>query len=174
MSEVLSSESPARRLERFPPFRTLGIRVIDLHREWRSVRILLPFSNENRNPGGTMFGGCIASLADPIPALACHRQFPDYAVWTRELQVDFRRPAITDLELRFELSEASISAIEQDLTTRDRSTPLFEFGFYDLENNLVAWVMNRVAIRPIASSPEKVGAISGKTPITKERERNDE
>jgi len=169
MNETSSSESAARRLERYPPFRMLGIRVVELHREWRSVRILLPLSQENRNPGGTMFGGCIASLADPIPALACHRQFPEHTVWTRELLVDFRRPGTTDLELRFELSEASISAIKQDLTSRDRSTPLFEFGFYDLENNLVAWVKNRVAIRSIASSPGKVGAIPGKPPLDNEQ-----
>ena len=162
MNDLSATDSPARRLERFPPFRTLGIQVLALDSQWRHVRILLPLNGENRNPGGTMFGGSIASLADPIPALACHRQFPEHAVWTRELLVDFRRPGTTDLELRFELSEASISAIEQELKTRNRSTPVFEFGLYDRQDNLVAWVKNRVAIRPKGESTETVGAMPRK------------
>jgi uncharacterized protein (TIGR00369 family) len=167
MIEATTTDSPARRLERFPPFAKLGIRVVELHREWRSVRILLPLNADNRNPGGSMFGGCIASLADPIPALACHRQFPEYTVWTRDLQVDFRRPGVTDLELRFELSEASVSAIEEELSTRNRSTPKFEFGFYDLQGNLIAWVRNRVAIRPQGLDRATLGAVSGRLRVGK-------
>lgn len=148
MIDSSSSADAANRLERFPPFRELKIQVLELHAQWRHVRILLPLNEANRNPGGTMFGGCIASLADPIPALACHRCFPEYAVWTRELLVDFRRPGTSDLELRFELPVASIESIDRELVLRDRSTPQFEFGFYDREERLVAWVKNRVAIRP--------------------------
>ncbi|MEJ2590625.1 MAG: DUF4442 domain-containing protein [Candidatus Thiodiazotropha sp.] len=168
MIDVSTGDSAARRLERFPPFLKLGVRVVELHTDWRQVRILLPLSAENRNPGGSMFGGCIASLADPIPALACHRQFPEHAVWTRHLQIDFRRPGLTDLELRFELTEASISAIGQDLAERDRSTPCFEFGFYDAQENLVAWVKNRVAIRPAERDVAPLGAMSGRPQVDKE------
>jgi len=166
--DASTGDSAARRLERFPPFSKLGIRVVELHVEWRQVRILLPLSAENRNPGGSMFGGCIASLADPIPALACHRQFPEHAIWTRNLQIDFRRPGLTDLVLRFELSEASISAIGQDLAERDRSTPCFEFGFYDAQDKLVAWVKNRVAIRPGERDVAPLGAMSGRPQVEKE------
>ncbi|MCU7812490.1 MAG: PaaI family thioesterase [Candidatus Thiodiazotropha sp. (ex Notomyrtea botanica)] len=126
-------DSAARRLERFPPFQLLGIRVLELDEDWRKVRILLPLNADNRNPGGSMFGGSIASLADPIPALACHGSFPQFAVWTRELQVDFRSPGLSDLELRFELTEAAVGAIAEELAKRGRSTPSFEFGFYDQE-----------------------------------------
>jgi uncharacterized protein (TIGR00369 family) len=148
MIDPQSSDAAARRLESFAPFRALKIQVLELHEAWQSVRILLPLNEANRNPGGTMFGGCIASLADPIPALACHRSFPEYAVWTSELHVDFRRPGTSDLELRFELPMASIESIGRELALRDRSTPMFEFGLYDREEKLVVWVKNRVAIRP--------------------------
>ncbi len=106
-----------------------------------------------------MFGGSMASLADPIPALACYRQFPGYAIWTRELQLDFRRPGLSDLELRFEFTQAAIDGIERELAQRNRSSPLFEFGFYDCHDNLVAWVRNRVAIRPGGGQADEVGAL---------------
>lgn len=62
-----------------------------------------------------MFGGAMASLADPIPALACLRLFPGYAVWTRSLKLDFRREARTDLELRFDFDMAIEAFIRQEL-----------------------------------------------------------
>jgi uncharacterized protein (TIGR00369 family) len=151
--------SPKRMLEDYPPFKAMDVRVLELPDNWCQARICLPLNKTNRNPGGSMFGGCIASLADPIPALACYRQFPDFAVWTRELQVDFRRPGLSDLELRFELPQARVTQIAQELQQRGRSTPCFEFGFYDRENMLVAWVLNRVAIRPKGNEVEQVGAL---------------
>jgi acyl-coenzyme A thioesterase PaaI-like protein len=155
----VSAEDAARRLELFPPFRQLGIRVLELDQEWRGVRILLPLNEVNRNPGGSMFGGSIASLADPIPALACLRRFPQYTVWTRELHVDFRLPGVTDLELRFALSDKAVEGIARDLELRGRSTPVFEFGFFDEKGNQVVWVKNWVALRPEGSSVETAGAI---------------
>ena len=77
--------SPARRLEGYPPLRALRVRVLELSPDWRRARILLPLNSRNRNPGGGMFGGAMACLADPIAALACNRVFPGHQVWTREL-----------------------------------------------------------------------------------------
>ncbi len=151
MAEPLKDPSPKQRLEDYPPFQAMDIRVLELPDDWRHARILLPLNERNRNPGGSMFGGCMASLADPIPALACYRQFPEFTVWTRELQVDFRRPGLSDLELRFELPRTLVDQIGQELSERGRSTPSFEFGFYDRDEMLVAWVLNRVAIRPKAT-----------------------
>ena len=162
MTEPDRDPAASRRLENFPPFQGMDIRVLELPADWRRTRILLPLNKNNRNPGGSMFGGSIASLADPIPALACNRQFPEYAVWTSELQIDFRRPGLSDLELRFELLQSTIDRIDQELSQRGRSTPCFEFGFYDRDEVLVAWVKNRVAIRPMGAEVERVGALPDK------------
>ncbi len=159
MAEAESDPSPKRRLEDYPPFQAMDVRVLELPDDWRRARIVLPLNERNRNPGGSMFGGCMASLADPIPALSCYRQFPEFAVWTRELKVDFRRPGLTDLELRFELQQGVIDEIAQELSQKGRSTPCFEFGFYDQQDNLVAWVFNRVAIRPKGTEVDRVGAL---------------
>lgn len=159
MVEPQKAPSPQRQLEDYPPFQAMSVRVLELPDNWRCARILLPLNARNRNPGGSMFGGCMASLADPIPALACYRHFPDLAVWTRELRVDFRRPGLTDLELRFELTQTALERIADELRQKGRSTPEFEFGFYDLEDNLVAWVFNRVAIRPKGTAVDRVGAL---------------
>ena len=59
----------ARLLELYPPFRPMRIKVLEIANDWRTVRILLPLNALSRNPGGVMFGGYQAALADPIAAL---------------------------------------------------------------------------------------------------------
>jgi len=145
--------SAARRLECSPSLRSLGIRVLALEEGWRVLRIRLPLAGGNRNPGGSMFGGAVAALADPVAALACNRVFPGHNVWTRAMRLDFRREGRSDLELRFALAPDQEAAIGEELARRGRSTPTFEYGFWDTAGRLCVQVENTVAIRPAGYSP---------------------
>jgi acyl-coenzyme A thioesterase PaaI-like protein len=144
--------SPARRLEWYPPLRALRVRVLELSPDWRRVRIRLPL-RENRNPGGGMFGGAMACVADPVAALSCVRLFPGHAVWTRELALDFRHEARTDMELRYAIDPAHEQAIRDELAQRGRATPAFAYGFFDRSGRECVKVRCRVAIRPAGYRP---------------------
>ena len=126
----------------------MSVKVLKLEDDWRQVRLCLPLNRFNRNPGGGMFGGSIASLADPVPALACNRVFPGHRVWTRFMRLDFRREGRSDLELRFDFDPEVEEAIRGELGWRGRATPTFEYGVYDEQDRLCVWVTNTVAIRP--------------------------
>lgn len=141
--------SPQKRLEWYPPFRSMRIKVLELDIDQRTTRILLPLNRRNSNPGGCMFGGCMASLADPVPALVCARVFPGYGVWTRKLGLDFRREARQDMELRFHMTAEQVQVITNELAARGRSNPDFEYGFYQRDGRLCALVHNTVAIRTL-------------------------
>ncbi|MEJ2310258.1 MAG: DUF4442 domain-containing protein [Gammaproteobacteria bacterium] len=145
--------TPARRLELYPPFRAMRIRITDMADDWSSATILLPLNRHNRNPGGGMFGGAMASLADPIPALMCARLFPGHAVWTRTMSIDFRREGRTDLLLRIAIDTGQRQAIGEELAARQRATPRFEYAYFDADGQLCAQVINRVAIRPSGYKP---------------------
>jgi len=136
-----------RDMELFPPYWLMGLRIRQTN-NWRSIRVTLPLSRFTRNMGGSMFGGTQASVADPIPAIACGNIFPEYAVWTRTLKVDFEHPGTTDLELRFDFPPEQEQEIRQQLEKRGRSTPTFEMAFYDKNNQICARIINTVAIRP--------------------------
>lgn len=125
----------------------MRVRVLELDDDWRRLRLLLPLAG-NRNPGGGMFGGAMACLADPIAALASNRVFPGQQVWTRELRLDFRHEGRTDLELRFEFDPALEARTRAELVERGRATPEFEYGFFDTRGRVCALVSCRVAIRP--------------------------
>jgi len=140
--------SDSRLLEIYPPFLWMRIKVLEIADGWRRVRIRLPLNAISRNPGGVMFGGFQASLADPIPALACARVFPGYAVWTRAMNIEFEHGGSTDLELRFELPPEQEARIRAELDAQGRSTPAFDYGYHLADGTRCTRVLNTVAIRP--------------------------
>ena len=140
--------SDARLLELYPPFLPMRIKVLEIAEQWRVVRILLPLNARSRNPGGVMFGGYQATLADPIAALACARVFPSYSVWTRAMAISFDHGGNSDLEMRFALTREQEEVIRMQLGTEGRATPTFEYGYLRSDGVRCTVIRNTVAIRP--------------------------
>lgn len=132
----------------FPAFWLLDIKILEAQKDWRHVKIHMPLNFFNRHAGGAMFGGAQACLADPIPAMACSRIFPGYAVWTRDLTLDFQEPGTTDLTLRFDMDPEQEQQIRAELNRRGRATPTFELGYYLADGSCCTTIRNTVAIRP--------------------------
>ena len=139
----------AKRLEWHPPFWLMRLKVLELTQDWRKLRIKLPQSTIASNMHGGIFGGFQASLADPLAALACAKVFPGYAVWTRELIVDFKHAANSDIILHFDFDDEMKSRIQADLESTGRSTPTFEMHFKRSDNTICTVIRNTVAIRPL-------------------------
>ena len=140
--------SDARLLEMYPPFVPMRIRVLEITEGWRRVRILLPLNARSRNPGGVMFGGYQAALADPVAALACARVFPGYSVWTRAMTISFDHGGDSDLEMRFALTAEQERHIRIELQGGGRATPTFEYGYVRSDGVRCTVIRNTVAIRP--------------------------
>ena len=146
--KYLSFLSDKTRLEWYPPWWMMHIKIIQLEDNWRHIRIKLPLTWVAKNMGGSMFGGFQASLADPIAPLACAKVFPEYDVWTRHLSIDFRLVGNSDLELRFDFPKAQEEEIANELKKKGRSTPVFEYGFYRGDGECCTKISCAVAIRP--------------------------
>jgi len=140
--------SDARLLEMYPPFVPMRIKVLEISEGWRNVRIRLPLNALSRNPGGVMFGGYQAALADPIAALACARVFPGFSVWTRAIAISFDHGGNSDLEMRFSLTPEQEADIRIELEREGRATPTFEYGYFRKDGVRCTVIRNTVAIRP--------------------------
>lgn len=140
--------SDARRLEIYPPFFLMRVKVLEVSVDWRHIRIRLPLNTFSRNPGGVMFGGYQAALADPIATIACARVFPGYSVWIRAMSIEFERGGSTDLELRFDFPAGLEIEIRRELETVGRATPTFEYGYHLADGSRCTVIRNTVAIRP--------------------------
>ena len=150
--------SQRRRLEWSPPFFLMRAKFLELPDNWSKVIVRLPLNAFSKNMGGGMYGGYMASLADPIAALACVKRFPNYSVWTRAMAIDFVIPGNSDLELRFEFDESKYQSIKNELDIEGRSTPTFEYAYYRADGRMCAKIVNTVAIRPDNYSPETKSA----------------
>ena len=100
--------SEKRKMELYPPYFLMRVKVKDISNGWRRIRVKLPLNFTSRNPGGVMFGGYQACVADPFPAIACGRIFPEYSAWTRAMTVDFQKGGTSDLEFRFDFDRTSL------------------------------------------------------------------
>ena len=140
--------SARRRFELYPPFFLMRVRILDLSDDWSMVRIRLPLNWVSANAAGNMFGGYQASLADPVPALACLKRFPDYRVATKKLEIDFIRVGSSDLILQFDFSAEQLSRIERELAEHNRSTPCFSMQYVREDGQVCTEIKNTVAIRP--------------------------
>jgi len=152
--------SPSQRLEWYPPFWLMRVKVLELADDWSTVRLRLPLTVFSRNMGDSMFGGYQAAVADPIAALACAKRFPGFEVWTRSMNIDFVAVGNTDLELRFEFDQSEDVQIQNDLAARGRSTPRFEYAFYRLDGTCCSRIVNTVAIRPDGYKPRNLSGNS--------------
>ena len=137
-----------QRIEWYPTFWLMRLKVLELSPCWKTIRIRLPQTWISTNNGGTLFGGFQASLADSLASMACVKVFPGYSVWTRSLHVDFQHAGLTDLELRFEMTSKQEKKIREELETKGRSTPKFEYGYYQDDGSLCTVIKATVAIRP--------------------------
>ena len=144
-TKLLSSK---QKLEWYPPFWMMHIKVLELSNDWRTVRIRLPQTWIATNQGGSLFGGFQAALADPIVAMACVALFPEHSVWTRGLSLDFHRAGHTDLELKFCFPLETEQQIRQELKSKGRSTPEFHYGYFTDDGGICTNIRATVAIRP--------------------------
>jgi len=140
--------SDRRRIELFPPFFLMRVKVVALKDDWSSARIRLPLNWFSANAAGNMFGGYQASLADPIPALACLKRFPGYRVAIKKLEIDFIRVGSSDLTLHFDFDQAQFQEIERELKENGRATPTFEMRYLREDGKISTRILNTVAIRP--------------------------
>lgn len=134
--------SDRRLLEIYPPFFFMGAKVKDVAPDYRWIEVYLPLRWYGRNMHGTMFGGWLSAVSDPLPALLCSKVFKNVVVWTKSHCVDFRRPARGGVTIRVEMNDTIHAQISKDLETQGRSSAVFKYEIRDRAGRVVARVRN--------------------------------
>ncbi|MEM1183118.1 MAG: DUF4442 domain-containing protein [Acidobacteriota bacterium] len=97
-----------------PMYRRSTARIIDVDPDLSQIRIRLPLSYRNRNYVGSIFGGSMFSAVDPIPMVQLINILgPDYVVWDKSAQVDFKVPAKEDLYASFDYGTEEVEDIKR-------------------------------------------------------------
>ena len=141
--------SDKRRFSLFLPFFLMRASLEEYDEDWSKVRVRLPLNWVSKNAAGNMFGGFQASLADPIPAMACIRKFPNHRVATKKLEIDFIRVGNSDLILHFDFDPVQEQEIREELEKHGRATPCFDMVYIRADGKICSTIKNTVAIRPL-------------------------
>lgn len=145
--QVINFLPETRRLEWYPPFWFMGVKIRSVSPDYHALHAYIPLRWYFKNMHGSMFGGFISAVADPLPALLCSKVFKGVQVWTKSLHVEFLKPARTGLDLHIRLPQGALDAMRHDLEISGRASQEFAFDIVDARKRVVASVKNSVFVR---------------------------
>jgi len=132
----------------YPPFLGAGIRVAEIARDWRRVRVRMPLRWFNRNYVGTHFGGSLYAMTDPfLMIMAIQNLGPDFVVWDKAATIDFVAPGRGTVTAEFRLDEADLERMRQETTGGRKYQPWFDVEVRGEDGTLVARVRKQLYVR---------------------------
>ena len=121
----------------FPAYRGTGARIEYVAADWKDVRVRLPLNWRTRNYVGTIFGGSLYGVIDPIYMIMLIKTLgPKYEVWDKAAQIRFKRPGRSTLRARFALTDAELDAIRSDVLRDGRTERTYLVELKDDDGNV--------------------------------------
>jgi Domain of unknown function (DUF4442) len=147
-SLAAKSRKLRREINLYPPYLGACVRVTHVSDDFRRVDVEMPLRFYNRNYFGTHFGGSLYSMCDPFYVLMLANILgPEYIVWDKAANIQFRKPGKGLMKASFELTEEKIAEIRAAAETQPKVEPLFHVLVKDAEGNVVAEIDKLLYIR---------------------------
>jgi len=149
---MLVSERTLKWVMRFyPSLFFQRIWVIKFEPGFRGVRVKINKSILNRNYNKSVFGGTIFSAADPFypvlfHQLLSHKKY-NIVAWTKSAQIQYLKPALTDLFFTIQISDDEVAGCENELNAVGKYIRVHPIDMYDKNGQLCATVLNEVYVR---------------------------
>lgn len=106
-------------LSLFPPLLFSRVKVKSIANDFSWAEVKVSHSVFNKNLQKTIFGGTIFSAFDPFHAILFWQIFAHRGqkleAWLKSASIDYKKPASSDLLIRFEITEADIQAADSAL-----------------------------------------------------------
>jgi acyl-coenzyme A thioesterase PaaI-like protein len=136
------------RFNRYPAYRQTGARVVRISEDFREITVKLPLNRLTRNLHGTIYGGAMYSAVDPLHAvIVAYHLGPDYHVWMKSAQIDFKRPGRTDLLATARVSEHELDEIRAALAHATKLDRVFKLALTSADGEVSAHVTFTVHIK---------------------------
>jgi len=144
----LGANGMRRLFNLWPPFRGMGVKVVELDPDYRHATVQLRMRLLNRNYVGTHFGGSLFAMADPwFMILMMHRLGEEYVVWDKAGSVRFLKPARGTVTARFEMPEERVAEARERTADGQKHEPVFKAALVDEQGVTVAEVEKTLHIR---------------------------
>lgn len=135
----------------YPPMLFQRIWVKKVHKDFKGIDIKINRSFFTSNLGNAIFGGTIFSAADPFYALLfgqiMQRKNYKITVWLKSAEINYLKPARTDLHYTIFITDQMIEDAEQALRMVGKFIRAYPIEIFDKNNELCALASNEVYIR---------------------------
>lgn len=127
------------RFNRYPAYRQSGARVMRITEDFREITVRLPLNRDTRNLHGTIYGGAMYAAVDPLHAVIVAANLgPDYHVWMKSAQIDFKRPGRGDLFAHARVSKHELEELREALKHTPKLDRVFTLNLTDKSGEVSA------------------------------------
>ena len=127
----------------FPALRRTGGRITYIAKDLKEVAVKIPLNWKTRNYVGTMFGGSMYAAIDPVYMVMFMKLLgPEYRIWDKAANIQYRRPGRSDLHAVFTISDDEIASLRNELLRTDRLDRTYQVKLLD-ENNKVTAIIEK-------------------------------
>ena len=132
----------------YPPFLCAGVKVKEISKDFRYIRVEMGLKWYNKNYVGTQFGGSLYAMTDPFLMIMLMKNLgKDYIVWDKAAEIEFIRPGTTTVTAEFKLTEEDLQKIKEEVKRRGKFLPEFDVFVKDLNDEIVAKVKKIIYVR---------------------------
>jgi acyl-coenzyme A thioesterase PaaI-like protein len=136
------------RFNLFPPYLLSRTRCVYIAPDYRHVRFQLSLSWLNRNLNGSLFGGSLYAMADPVHAVMLEQLLPGpHVVWAKSARIDFLKPGRGRVVADYRIGDQALAAITSELATRGKAEATFPVAILDANGEAVARAEVTVYVR---------------------------
>jgi hypothetical protein len=151
---MLISEKALKWVIRFyPPLFFQRIWVKSFAKDFKGANVSIKKSVFNKNYNGSIFGGTIFAAADPFYPLLFHQIFlrrgHKVIVWLKSAQIQYLKPAVTDLHFNITIDDETITEAERMLNADGKFIKIFPIEIFDKYDNLCVTVFAEAYARKI-------------------------
>lgn len=137
-----------RALNLYPPYMGAGIRITEIASDLSAFDVEMRLLPWNRGLIGAHFGGSLYAMCDPFFWIALTTQLgPDYMVWDKSAQIDFRRPGRGTVRAHFAITPEQLARVRADVDTLGKCEPAFEVQVLGAAGEVVATVHKRLWVK---------------------------
>ncbi len=132
----------------WPPFLGAGIRIAEVHDDFRYARVELKRYFWNQNYVGTQYGGSMFAMTDAFYMVMLLKNLgPSYIVWDKSASIRYLKPGKTKLTVEFKLNEQQITEIKTAVEREGKIDYQLTVDIFDTEGVHVAAVDKILYIR---------------------------
>jgi hypothetical protein len=128
----------------YPPLFFQRIWVKSFAKDFKGVSVVVRKSIFNKNYNNSIFGGTLFAAADPFYPLLFHQIFlrkgHNVIVWLKSAQIQYLKPAATNMYFDISIDDATIQEAEQMLVNEGKFIKTFGIEIYNKQHELCVTV----------------------------------